>query len=339
MLFVAAAVLIAALAGAGLWLRSEIDAPYYDGQEEGTFVEIPRGTNPGRAADLLVGSGVLRARLPFVLYIRYANLGRRLQAGEYRFSGPATPKQVAQRLVRGDVYSRTITIPEGLTAKETIELLAKHGLGNRQELEETLLRRDWIRDLDPAARNLEGYLFPETYRFSRKADAETIVKTMVDQFRTKLARTMEANPLPPGWSISRIVILASMIEKEVKEPEEAPLVASALVNRLDRKMPLGCDATIIYAMKLAGTYQGRLGKADMGMASPYNTYLHLNLPPGPICNPGAGSLRAALRPAKTDYLYSVSRNDGTHQFSRDFNSHVRAVERYQKSLVRSRSRQ
>jgi UPF0755 protein len=238
---------------------------------------------------------------------------------------------VAQRLIHGDVSFRSVTVPEGLTAHETIELLAKSGLGNSEELEQLLLRTDLIHDLDPKAQSLEGFLFPETYRFSRKADCETVIKAMVHQFRIRIGKITAQYPIHQGWTIGQIVILASMIEKEVKRPEEGPLVASVLMNRLERRIPLACDATIIYAMKLAGTYQGRLGKADLAMQSPYNSYINGNLPPGPICSPGEPSLHAALNPAQTDYLYYVSRNDGTHQFSRDLASHQHAVERFQKS--------
>ena len=160
---------------------------------------------------------------------------------------------------------------------------------------------------------------------------------MVDQFRAKFAKdAVRAIRCPPGWDLSRIVILASMIEKEVRRPEEGPLVASVLINRLVKRMPLACDATIIYAMKLAGTYEGRLGKADLRMDSPYNSYIHFDLPPGPICNPGADALRAALNPARTDYFYYVSRNDGSHQFSKDYGSHLRAVNLYQRPLAKNR---
>lgn len=329
---------IVILAASGIWLYSELETPYYGTRTAETFVDIPRGATTAEMADLLVDSGILRARMPFKIYLRFADMGRRIQAGEYRFSQAATPKQIAQRLVRGDVYFRSITVPEGLTADETIELLAKNGIGNRAELERAMLQTDWIRDLDPAALNLEGYLFPETYRFRRKTDSEAAITAMVQQFRVRLAQIQALYPAGAGWSVSRIVILASMVEKEVKKPEEGPIVASVLVNRLEKGMPLGCDATIIYAMKLAGTYEGRLSRADLEMESPYNTYLHLNLPPGPISNPGASSLRAALNPAKSDYLYYVSRNDGTHQFSKDFRSHQHAVDRFQKPLARRASR-
>ncbi len=327
-----AIIIIIGSAALGFWLWRDLRTPYYHAENAEAFIDIPHGANSTQVADLLVDSGILHSRLPFMLYVRYADVGRRIQAGEYRFSGPATPEQIAQRLARGDVFYRSITVPEGLTSQETIDLLAENGLGNPLEMERALLNVEWIKDLDPNARNLEGYLFPETYRFSRKADSEKIIKTMVLQFRLRIAELMEQYALQPDWSISRIVILASMIEKEVKKPEEGPLVASVLTNRLERRMPLACDATIIYAMKLAGIYEGRLGKSDLRMQSPYNSYLHLNLPPGPICNPGANALRAALNPARTDYFYYVSRNDGTHQFSRDLRAHNHAVARYQKSL-------
>ncbi len=326
---VAIGLCIICLGASLLWLRLALESPYYNAPTSETYVNIARGMNSTQIAHLLVNSGVLRSRLPFVFYIRYKEMGHRIQAGEYRFSGPATPKEIARRLIRGDVFYQSITIPEGLTARETMELLARNGIGNLEEMQQAVLRTEWIRDLDPKAQNLEGYLFPETYRFGRKTDSETAVRTMIAMFRQKLAGIVKTHPLPPGWNVSRIVILASMIEKEVKAVEEGPLVASVFVNRLKRGIPLSCDATIIYAMKLAGTYEGNLSRADMRMESPYNTYTRFDLPPGPISNPGANSLRAALNPADTDYLYYVSRNDGTHQFSRDLSSHNQAVNRYQ----------
>ena len=314
------------------WIRSELERPYYEGPPEGIYVEIPHGLNTNRIAELLVSKGILAGRLPFTIYLRYTGAGRRIQAGEYRFSEPATPMQVARRLIRGDVYFRSVTIPEGLTARETIELLAKNGLGNLEEMKKALLETDMIRDMDPGAKDLEGYLFPDTYRFGRKVSSEAIFKTMVEQFRTKLADIRSQSPRNIGFSVAQVVTLASMIEKEVKQPEEAPLVASVLINRLEKKMPLACDATVIYAMKLAGTYEGRLSRADLRMESPYNSYVHAGLPPGPIANPGARSIRAALNPARSDYLYYVSRNDGTHQFSRDLRSHTNAVNKFQRSF-------
>jgi UPF0755 protein len=333
----AVALILALTAIAGIWIRSEIRTRYYGNPAGETFLEIPRGANSEEVADLLLKNRILRNRLPFIIYLRYTKTGRHIKAGEYRFSEPATPAHIAQRLIRGDVYFRAITIPEGLTARETIELLTKAGLGNPAELEAALLRTDWIQDLNPKARDLEGYLFPETYRFGRNISSDMILKIMVDQFRTSLAGILSHSPMRAGWNVSQIVILASMIEKEVKKAEEGPLVASVLINRLNRGIPLACDATIIYALKLAGRFDGRIHKADLGIQSPYNSYTHPNLPPGPIANPGANSLRAALNPSETDFLYYVSRNDGTHQFSRDFGSHLRAVQKFQTPLARKRA--
>lgn len=327
---------VAGLAAAWMWVYSELETPYYGSTAQETYVDVPRGASAGQISTILARSGVIRHPLLFRAYLRYTDLGRRIQAGEYRFAGTASPRRIAQRLIQGDVFFHSITIPEGLTARETIDLLAKNGLGIASEMEQGLLKTRWIRDLNPNARNLEGYLFPETYRFPRNADSEAILRTMVEQFRSKIRKALSRNPLPAGWDIPKVVILASMVEKEVRRQEEGPLVASVMINRLARRMPLACDATIIYAMKLAGTYEGRLGKADLVMDSPYNSYSHLDLPPGPICNPGEAAIRSVLNPAKTDYYYYVSRNDGSHQFSKDYGAHIRAVNTYQKPLARRR---
>jgi UPF0755 protein len=211
-IFLIFAVLVLTLIIVSLGFRAELESPYYGAQAGEIFVEIPRHSNANQIADLLVREGVLRYRIPFILYVRLQNLGRHIQAGEYRFADPATPVQIAQRLVKGDVSFISITIPEGLTAQETIELLAKSGLGERDALQQQLARTDWIRDLDPHARNLEGYLFPETYRFSHKADSEEVIQTMVEQFRKRVARLTALYPARPGWTVPRIVTIASMIE-------------------------------------------------------------------------------------------------------------------------------
>jgi UPF0755 protein len=322
-------IILLCLAVGWKWLQSEFETPYYGAGESETYIVIQRGSKIRDIADLLVKKGVLHNRLPFTLYFRFSSKGRQIQAGEYKFEKPATPEQVAKRLIRGDVFYRAVTVPEGLTVLETIDLLAKKGLGTPAELHKAILRTDWIRDIAPKARNLEGYLFPETYRFKRKDDSEAIIKTMVDQFRSRLRRVLADAPKKSGLSIAESIVLASMIEKEVKTPEEGPLVASVYINRIKRGMPLACDATIIYAMKLSGAYNGNLRKPDMVMESPYNSYIHTNLPPGPIANPGVRSLQAAFNPANTDYLYYVSRNDGTHQFSSNYQSHLHAVARFQ----------
>jgi UPF0755 protein len=325
---------ILVIAASAAWLHLELTTPYYNAPSNGIFVEISRGLDTGKIAKILVESGILRHRLPFIAYLRFTNNAGRIKAGEYRFSGPASPKQITQRLIRGDVYYRALTIPEGLTARETIELLARNGFGIIEEMESLLLKTDWISDVNSDAENLEGYLFPETYHFSRKADSVQIIKTMVEQFRKRYREIVAEYPPRTGWNTSQIVILASMIEKEVQKAEERPIVSSVFYNRLERKIPLACDATIIYALKLRGTYNGNIRKVDLSMESPYNSYRNRGLPPGPIANPGADSLRAALSPAETEYLYYVSRNDGTHVFSKTYREHQRAVDKYQRSTSR-----
>ncbi len=316
------------------WIRSELVTPYYGAATNEAFVEIPRGATTEMIAGLLTDSGVLHSRLPILLYLRWRDLGRRLQAGEYRFTSPATPIQIGQRLVQGDVFYCSITIPEGLSAEETVQQIARGGLGNQGEMERALHRTEWIRDLVPEAATLEGYLFPETYRFARKTTSEQIVHAMVDQFRLKIARLLAEHPLRAGWSITRLVTLASLIEKEVSNQDERYLVASVFDNRIGKGIPLACDPTVIYALKLTGKYDGNIHKSDLQLESPYNTYIHAGLPPGPIANPGMDSLRASLNPPKTNYLYFVSRNDGTHQFSEDFRAHQIAVYRFQKRVKR-----
>jgi UPF0755 protein len=327
--------LLTLVAAAGLafwWIRSELRTPYYGAGAPEVFVDIPRGASSAAIAAMLGDAGVLRHRLPFILHLRLTGAGRRLQAGEYRFDSPATPIEIADKLIRGDVFFLSVTIPEGMTARETIAWIARNGLGDLGEMEDVLRRTDWIRELDSGARDLEGYLFPETYRFSRHATSEDILRAMVERFREVLGQLVAELPQAQGRSVSSIVTLASMVEKETNLEAERGLVASVLTNRLEKGMPLACDPTLIYALKLAGKYDGDLRKADLAMDSPYNTYIHPGLPPSPIANPGAKSLRAALAPPRTDYLFFVSRNNGSHEFSRDFESHSRAVAQYQKGM-------
>jgi UPF0755 protein len=312
-------------------MHAAMTTPYYGSNSAEIFLEVVSGAGAHSVATLLADAGVIRNRLPFEVYVRWTGLDRRLKAGEYRFASPATPAEVARRIAEGDIFFHSVTLPEGLTAREAISVIVGAGIGNRDALEQAVLRADWIQDFDPSTRSLEGYLFPDTYRFPHDADAAQIIQSMIRQFRRRYSALVAVHPAPHGWTACRIVTLASMIEKETGSASERPLVASVLVNRLARGMPLACDPTIIYALKVAGSYDGNLRKRDLALDSPYNTYTRAGLPPGPICNPGEESLRAALAPPQTDYLYFVSRNDGTHQVSRDFTSHSAAVARYQKS--------
>jgi UPF0755 protein len=330
------AIFLITSAGIGFWFMSEMRKPYWGRAEGEVFVEIPRGATSSSIARQLADAGVLHSRLPFVAYLRWSDLARRLQAGEYRFAAAATPIEIARRIAAGDVYYLTLVIPEGLTARETAALIAKSGIGKMDSLLAGLGRADWIRNLAPGAKNLEGFLFPATYRVTRNTTSDEILQMMVSEFRARYAALSAQSPVPAGWNAERVVTLASIVEKEVKTPEERPLVASVMINRLKANMPLGCDATVIYALKIGEGFDGNLHRSDLAMESPYNTYTHRGLPPGPIASPGEASLRAALKPSVSDYLYYVSRNDGTHQFSTDYRSHELAVAKYQKSPARLR---
>jgi UPF0755 protein len=316
------------------WLQWEMRSPYYAPVNKETFVDIPHGAGLSAIADLLSREGILHSRHPFMLYVRWIGAARLLKAGEYQFTGAATPDQVARKIMHGEVYCISITIPEGLTGQEIIDHLTKARLGTPDELRDALSHVEWIRDLAPKAVTLEGYLFPETYRFARKAESREIIKTLVDQFRIRFARLVAEHPIPNSLTSSDMVTLASLIEKEAKTDSERALVASVLFNRLKAGIPLACDPTVIYARKLEGGFDGNLRKADLRMNSPYNTYVKRGLPPGPIANPGTASLRAALVPAQSDFFYYVSRNDGSHQFSRNYREHQLNVNRFQRRLLR-----
>ncbi len=321
------------LGGVFAWrLMLELRTPYLAPAtpEQQVFVEIPRGSKPPGIARMLQSAGVIRRELPILLYLRWSGSAQRLQAGEYLFDRPASPIEVANRIAAGDIHFVAVTVPEGLTAAESIELIAGRGLGDSAELSAAVRRTDWIADLDPEARSLEGYLFPETYRFPRRVDSEEIIRAMVLQFRERFGQLLRQADSGSHRKVRDVVILASLVEKEAQNNEERGLVASVLSNRLKRRIPLACDPTIIYALKLRGEYDGNLRKSHLSMESPYNTYIHPGLPPSPIANPGESALRAALSPPDSPYLYYVSRNDGTHHFAADFRSHQRAVDRYQK---------
>ena len=220
-----------------------------------------------------------------MLYLRWTGKGTRLKAGEYLFDSPRTPPQVAEKIEQGEVVYQAVTIPEGLTAEETLAAIAGSGVVPLPELEQASRHTEWIHDLSSEASSLEGYLFPETYRISRHASAESILRMMVDRFREVFNRLQGGRPIPQGLTIHEVVTLASMVEKEAKISSERNLVASVLTNRLRIGMPLACDPTVIYALKLTGKYDGNIRKPDLRINSPYNTYARPGLPPGPIANP------------------------------------------------------
>ncbi len=301
------------------------------GPQTATFVQIAPGTSTARIARELKEAGLIRSRYVFVVLALVR--GRTLKAGEYRFDHPARMEEVWSRLERGDVYTITVTIPEGsnifdIGARlESAGLVAK-GAFLRAAKQDT----DLVADLDPQAPSLEGYLFPDTYKFNPQATPREIVASMVGQFRNA------AGSIGLKSDYHRVVTLASLVEKETPIESERPLVASVFVNRLRKDMPLMTDPSVIYAALLEGRYRGAIYESDLESASSYNTYQHTGLPPGPICNPGVPSLEAAMHPAQTDYLYFVAAGadpSGTSRFSATLDEHRKDVQAYREAVRRA----
>ena len=323
---VAIAALAAAVAGV---YYARVDERYrgYTGTER--FVEIAPGTGSRAIGKALVDAGVVRDEWTFRLAVLLTGTQRELKAGEYRFTTPASAKDVARKLARGDVFLRPITFPEGLSLKEMASIYESRGLGTSAAFLAAARDTSAVKALDPAARDLEGYLFPDTYNVPRKMNAHALVRQMVQAFLRVYGETVQKEVDARGGTLREVVTLASLVEKEAAQPEERPIIAAVYQNRLRIGMGLQCDPTVIYALEKAGRYTGNLTKADLRIDSPYNTYKYAGLPPGPIASPGRASLEAATRPASVDYLYFVSRNDGSHVFATTLAEHNKNVKQWQ----------
>lgn len=311
----------------GAWLSLWLP---YRGFSRPVLVDIPRGSGVAAIASRLAQAGVVRFRWQFLL-ARALRPHARLQAGEYLFERPASVWEVFHRMVRGDVFYYELTVPEGSNIFDIAAALDRLGVIPGDEFLQAARDPSLIRDLAPEAPTLEGYLFPDTYRITRQMTAAQLCRQMTDRFRAAWAQLETTAPL------HETVTLASLIEKETAVPEERPLVASVFHNRLRRGMRLECDPTAIYAAVLEDRYRGALYRSDLERRHRYNTYQHAGLPPGPIANPGLASLRAALQPARTNYLYFVARadNSGGHIFSATLDAHQRAVRKYRRGLAPS----
>ncbi len=333
-------ILVLALAGAGgaWWGRELIQTPYRAFEGDEIFVEIPAGTSVAGMGDRLAAAGVVRHALLFRAATRLADADRKLQAGEYRFAEAATPGIVVDRLARGDVYTRAVTFREGLTIWEMADVFAKSGLGTAEEFLREARDVSRVSAVDPEARSLEGYLFPDTYQLPRAVGAKGAVDAMVAGFLRAFDPDLRAAAAARGLSAREVVTIASLIEKEAAHPPERPIVSAVYQNRLRIGMGLQCDPTVIYALILAGHWNGNLTRENMRIDSPYNTYRYAGLPPGPIAAPGRASLEAAVHPGDEKYLYFVSRNDGTHVFASTLAEHNRHVQQWQIRYFRNRPR-
>ena len=328
-------VFILGLAAAGLLYR-ELRRPYR-GYSGSLVVEIDPGTRTPDVAQSLVSRGVLAHRMPFlILHALDLVRHRSLKAGEYLFDRPLTPLEVYRKLVQGDVYLCTVVIPEGSDRFDIARILNQQ-LGLDPELFVRISEQPSpIRDLDPEAPTLEGYLFPDTYRFPRGASAATVALTMLARFRHVLSSRLPQDLQQSPARLHEAVTLASMVEKETADADERPLIAGVFARRLKARMPLQCDPTVVYAARLDHEPAGPITQSELALASPYNTYRKAGLPPGPICSPGESSIRAALDPAAGDALYFVSNNHGGHVFASTLAAHQRNVARYRRELAELR---
>jgi len=316
-------------AGAAVWLLIAPFGPQYE-----TFVELAPGSSSAQIGRQLEAAGVVQSRFAFDLF-RLWKRGT-LRAGEYRFDHPAPLAEVYARIARGDVFTRAVTIPEGANIFDIAARLEQAGLGTRQGfLDAAVQQVRLIADLDPAATSLEGYLFPDTYRFARKATPAQIAAAMVRRFR------VAASQIGLKENVHRVVTIASLVERETAVDAERPLVASVFQNRLAQNMPLMSDPSVIYGQQLQGQWQGTIYRSDLNRNTAYNTYLHAGLPPGPVANPGAKSLRAAMDPAKTDYLYFVAAGanpQGRSLFAHTLDEHNHNVAGYRHAVKKAGGR-
>jgi UPF0755 protein len=326
--------LLLLIAGAG-YLYVTLYLPYQGFPDGGVYVDIPHGASQRTIARLLDENGVVRSQAAFEGLCR-ARKRNSLEAGEYFFDRPVTALQVYDALANGRVYVKEFVVPEGFTMFDIADLAATGGLLSREEFLAAARDASPVRDLAPDAPSLEGFLFPATYEFPRHMSGKDVTGAMVKKFRQEWTALLAADA-PSRNRAQDVVTLASLVERETPRPEERPHVAGVFTNRLRVGQPLQCDPTVAYALTLAGAYTGKLEGGDLRFPSPYNTYRNKGLPPGPIANPGAAALRAALDPPPTDDFYFVANTEGGHFFSKTLQEHNQNVVRYRRLLQQTQN--
>jgi UPF0755 protein len=336
-LLAAVALLVALAAGAAAWwLRRQALVPYRGYEGEAVFVDVPSGMGPRALGARLASAGVVKDTLTFRTALWLTGRARELKAGEYRFAGPLPAVDVVTQIADGAIYTRPVTFREGLTISEMADVYAQSGLGTRESFLAAATDVSLIRDLDAEATDLEGYLFPDTYPTPRQTPAPALIAQMVRGFRAALTPELIARAAADGLTVRQVVTLAALVEKETAQDAERPLVAAVYRNRHRIGMGMQADPTVIYALQKAGRWDGNLSRDDLQFDSPYNTYRYGGLPPGPIAAPGKRALEAVVSPAAVDYLYFVSRNDGTHVFATTLAEHNRNVFEWQVRYFRDR---
>lgn len=290
-------------------------------------MEVPVGMSVPALSELLHGQGLVRSAGKFRWLVRFKGAARQIKAGEYQLSTGLRPGELLNKIIRGEVRLHQITFPEGYTLKRMAELLEASKLVIAERFIAAATDPPFVRSLDIPATSLEGYLFPDTYRFARGLPVETVLRSFVTMFNQHFGPVQEEQARKLGFTRHQVVILASVVEKETAAAEERPLIAGVFLNRLRRRIRLQSDPTVIYGLR---NFDGNLTRAHLQKDTPYNTYTRRGLPIGPICNPGAASIQAVLNPTSTPYLYFVAKKDGTHHFSTNLVEHNAAVLRHQK---------
>jgi UPF0755 protein len=316
----------------GYWVRRTAVTPY-DHQSTDRIVTIDPGTGTQGIVSKLADAGIVLHPIALRIYLKVTGRGGNLKAGDYKFVSPISPLQAIEKIRRGEVDLERVTIPEGYNRFDIAQALAdKTGKASAEEFLKLMDDQSPIERIAPTARNLEGYLFPDTYDFNSKTTPADLIRAMVSRFEEMFTPEMSARARQSGLTVNQVVTLASIIEKEAKVPDERPHMASVFFNRLKKGMPLQTDPTFIYAAKLAGDYDGNPNQLKYrNRQSAYNTYVVAGLPPGPIASPGRASLEAVLNPDTTDDLYFVvNGTGGRHKFSRTAAEHEIAVEEYRK---------
>ncbi|HEY8212474.1 MAG TPA: endolytic transglycosylase MltG [Myxococcaceae bacterium] len=310
-------------------LREFASEPFGSGELK--LVLVPPGTNPRALGALLQQGGVVKNAEQFYLLVRLENAALRLRAGEYEFKGPLTALEVLQRIEDGKVKAYHFTVPEGLRAEEILTILADSELKlDARRLDGLLHDKAFLRGQGIPADRPEGFLFPDTYSFTRPFSEEAVLKKMISRALEEYRKADAARASKISLDLMQTMTLASIIEKETGAPDERPRISCVFHNRLLKKIPLATDPTVLYAMYLLrGTFTKNITRADLGMAHPYNTYVNRGLPPGPIANPGAAAIAAALHPLSCTDLFFVSKNNGTHEFCPDLACHEKAVQKWQ----------
>jgi UPF0755 protein len=324
--FVRVLLLLALLVlSAAIYLYARLEHPARPGAGREVTVFFPLGTPTSVIFKTLAEKGVLPSAWMSEAAYRLTRSATPLQAGEYRFRLPSPFSEVVDRMARGDVVQYPIVVPEGLTAEETFELFWSRGISRREAFRNAFSSPQLVASIGRDAPDLEGFLFPDTYTVTRSTSARQIVERMLANFRRHFGPELRERAQALGLTLRQAVTLASIVQKETALDAEESLISGVYWNRLRRGMRLQADPTVAYALKRDGKWTGELYRSDYGYESPFNTYLNEGLPPGPICNPGSRALKAAVTPARTDFLYFVADRSGGHTFSRTFQEHLEAI--------------